>query len=354
MRILVINPGSTSTKLSIFENEKEVFHIKISHTKEELAPFKKISDQFEFRKNIILGFLKKNGYSTKDFDAIGARGGNTHPLESGVYMVNEKMVEDLISLRYGAHASNLGAPLAYALAKDAGLPAFIVDPVIVDEMQPVAKITGLKDIEREARDHPLNQKAAAREAAKELGITYEKGNFIVAHLGGGISVASHKKGRMIDENNALNGDGPFSPERAGDLPNIALVNLCFSGKYTKEEIKKMLAGKGGLVSHLETNSLIEVLDRIKNGDKYAKLIFDAMIYQIAKEIGKHAIVLKGNVDGIVLTGGLANSKELTSAIREYVSFIAPVFVYPGEHEMEAIARGVRLAILGKEKIKEYN
>ena len=354
MKILVINPGSTSTKLSIFNNEKECIHSKIAHSKEELSPYKKVSDQFEFRKEIILNFLKENGYKIKDFDAIGARGGNTHPLESGVYKVNKKMVEDLISLRYGTHASNLGAPLAYALAEKENLPAFIVDPVIVDEMQPIAKITGLKNIEREAKDHPLNQKAAAREAAKELGITYENGNFIVAHLGGGISVASHRKGKMIDENNALNGDGPFSPERAGDLPNIAVVDLCFSGKYTKEEIKKMLAGKGGLVSHLGTNSLIDTLNKIKNGDKYAKLIFDAMVYQIAKEIGKHSVVLKGNVDGIVLTGGLANSEELTSAIREYVSFIAPVFVYPGEHEMEAIARGVRLALLGKEKIKEYS
>ncbi len=353
MRILVINPGSTSTKLSIFEDEKEILKTKIPHSKEELAPFKKISDQFEFRKNIILDFLKKNGYKIEDFDAIGARGGNTHPLESGVYRINEKMVNDLMSLKYGAHASNLGAPLAYALSEKAHIPSFIVDPVIVDEMQPVAKITGLKGIEREARDHPLNQKAAAREAAKEIGITYEKGNFIVAHLGGGISVASHKKGKMIDENNALNGDGPFSPERAGDLPNIAVVNLCFSGKYTKEQIKKMLAGKGGLVSHLGTNSLVEVLKRIEKGDKYAKLIFDAMVYQIAKEIGKHAVVLKGNVDGIVLTGGLANSKELVEQIKDYVSFIAPVFVYPGEHEMEAIARGVRLALKGEEEIKEY-
>ncbi len=354
MRILVINPGSTSTKLSVFKDGKEILSKKIAHSKEELSPYKKISDQFEFRKTLILNFLKRNGYSIKDFDAIGARGGNTHPLESGVYRVNEKMVNDLISLCYGAHASNLGAPLAYAIAEEANLPAFIVDPVIVDEMQDIAKITGLKNIEREARDHPLNQKAAARESAKELGIAYENGNFIVAHLGGGISVASHKKGKMIDENNALNGDGPFSPERAGDLPNIAVINLCFSGKYTKEEIKKMLAGRGGLVSHLNTNSLIDVSNKIKNGDKHAKLIFNAMVYQISKEIGKHSVVLKGNVDGIVLTGGLANSKELTDAIKDYVSFIAPVFIYPGEHEMEAIARGVSRALMGNEKIKEYD
>ncbi len=353
MRILVINPGSTSTKLSIFENGKQIISEKISHSKEELSNFKKISDQFDFRKKIIEDFLKKHGFSISDFDAIGARGGNTHPLESGVYRVNQKMVEDLLSLKYGAHASNLGAPLAFSIASEVGIPAFIVDPVIVDEMQPIAKLTGLKGIMRKAKDHPLNQKAAARIVAEKLGKTYENANFIVAHLGGGISVASHKKGRMIDENNALNGDGPFSPERSGDIPNISLVELCFSGKYTKEEIKKMLAGRGGLVSHLGTNSLIDVLEMIKNGDEYAKLVFDAMIYQIAKEIGKHAAVLKGNVDAIILTGGLARSNELTEGIKEYVSFIAPVFIVPGEHEMEAIERGVRLALLGKEKIKEY-
>ncbi len=353
MRILVINPGSTSTKLSVFEDGKEVLSEKISHSREDLAPFKKISDQFDFRKQIVLNFLKKHGLSPEDFDGIGARGGNTHPLESGVYRVNQKMVEDLLSLKYGAHASNLGAPLAFFIAEQAHIPAFIVDPVIVDEMEKVAKITGLKGIEREARDHPLNQKAAARIVAEKLDLAYERANFIIAHLGGGISVASHRKGRIIDVNNALNGDGPFSPERAGDLPNIALVNLCFSGEYTKDEIKKMLAGNGGLVSHLGTNSLIEVLERIKSGDAYAKLVFDAMVYQIAKEVGKHAAVLKGDVDAIILTGGLAKSKELTDGVKEYISFIAPVFVVPGEHEMEAIERGVRLALLGKEKIKEY-
>ncbi len=354
MKILIINPGSTSTKISIFEDKKEIFKEKIAHSKDEIAKFPHIPDQFEFRKRIVLDALKRAGFNLKDFSAIGARGGNTHPLEAGTYRVNKKMVDDLMKSKYGEHASNLGAPLAYTLAEEVGIPAFIVDAVIVDEMQPIAKITGLKGIEREARDHPLNQKAAAREAAKKLGITYEEGNFIVAHLGGGISIASHRKGKMIDENNALNGDGPFSPERAGDLPNIALVNMCFSGKYTKEEILKFLAGKGGLVSHLGTNSLIKVEEMIENNNKYAKLVFDAMVYQIAKEIGKHSAVLKGKVDAIVLTGGLTHSKKLVNEIKSYVSFIAPIFVYPGEHEMEAIARGVRRVLQGKEKAKEYS
>jgi len=352
MKILVINPGSTSTKISIFEDKKEVYKEKLDHPKEKIAKFSHIPDQFEFRKKIVLNTIKKAGFSLNDFDAIGARGGNMHPLESGTYRVNEKMIEDLMGLQYGEHASNLGAPLAYTLASEVAIPAFIVDPVIVDEMQPIAKVTGLKDIKRKAKDHPLNQKAAAREAAKKLGITYNEGNFIVAHLGGGISVASHRKGRIIDVNDALNGDGPFSPERAGDLPNIAVV--CFSGKYTKEEIKKFLAGKGGLVSHLGTNSLIKVEKMIADGAKYAKLVFDAMVYQIAKEIGKHASVMKGEVDAIVLTGGLAHSEDLTKGIKEYVTFIAPLFVYPGEHEMEAIARGVRKVLEGKEQAKEYS
>lgn len=353
MKILVINPGSTSTKISIFEDEKEVFSKSIGHPSEDLAVFKKISDQLEFRKQALFQTLEEAGYRVRDFDVVGARGGNSHPLESGLYRVNEKLVEDLLSLKYGAHASNLGAPLAYEVVKITGVPAYIVDPVIVDEMEPIARITGIKGIEREARDHPLNQKAAAREAAKLLNKKYEDCNFVVAHLGGGISVAAHRKGRMIDENNALNGDGPFSPERAGDVPNIALVNLCLSGQYTREQILKMLAGKGGLVSHLGTNSLIGVEKMIDEGNKNAELIFNAMIYQISKDIGKQAIVLKGQVDGIVLTGGLAYSERLVSSVKDYVSFIAPVFVYPGEHEMEAITAGILRVYRNEEKEKEY-
>lgn len=353
MRILVINPGSTSTKISIFEDEEEVFSRNITHTKEEIAPFEKISDQLEFRKEVLLKTLKEAGFSISNFDAIGARGGNTHPLESGTYIVNEEMVEDLLSLRFGAHASNLGAPLAYELAKGLNIPAYTVDPVIVDEMEPIAKICGIKGIEREAKDHPLNQKAAARDAAKSLGKKYEECNFIVSHLGGGISVSAHRRGKMIDENNCLNGDGPFSPERSGDIPNIALVNMCFSGKYTKEEILKLLSGCGGLVSHLGTNSLIEVEKKIDEGNEYAKLIYNAMIYQIAKEIGKQAAVLKGDVNAIVLTGGLAYSKRLVEGIKGYVSFIAPILVFPGEHEMEAIAKGILRVYRGEEMAKEY-
>ncbi len=353
MKILVINPGSTSTKISVFDEEKEIFSKNIAHSREELAPFSKISDQLDFRKEIVLSTLKETGFKIEDFNAVAARGGNTHPLESGVYRVNEKMVEDLLSLQYGAHPSNLAAPIAFEIAKSIGIPSYTVDPVIVDEMEPVAKICGIKGIRREAKDHPLNQKAAAREAAKSLNKKYEECNFIVAHLGGGISCASHRKGRIIDVNNALNGDGPFSPERAGNIPNIAIVDICLSGKYTKDEILKMLAGAGGIVSHLGTNSLVKVEKKIEQGDNYAKLVFESMCYQIAKEIGMHAAVLKGKVDGIVLTGGLANSERLVDTIKDYVSFIAPIFVYAGEHEMEALAKGVLRVERGEEVEKKY-
>lgn len=354
MKILVINPGSTSTKIAVYEDEKELFSKSIEHSKEELAPFKKISDQLEFRKETILKTLKEANFDLKDFACISSRGGNIHPVSSGTYIVNEKMVEDMLSLRYGAHPSNLGAPIAFELSKQYGIPAFIVDPVVVDEMEPVYKITGLKGILRQAKDHPLNQKAVAREVAKKLNRRYEECNFVVAHLGGGISVAAHRKGRIIDVNNALNGDGPFSPERAGDLPNVSLVEMCFSQQYTKEEILKMLAGNGGFMSHLQTNSLKEVLKKIEEGDEYAKLVFDAMVLQISKWIGIMSVSLKGQVDGIILTGGMAHSTQLVEGIKEYVSFIAPIYVVAGEFEMKALMEGALRVLRGEEEPKTYD
>lgn len=353
MKILVINPGSTSTKIAVYDMDKELFSKSIEHSKEELAPFKKISDQLEFRKETILKALKEAGFDLSEFACISARGGNIHPVPSGTYIVNEKMVQDMLSLKYGAHPSNLGAPIAYELARQYNIPAFIVDPVVVDEMEMVNKITGLKGILRQAKDHPLNQKAVSREVAKSLGKKYEECNFVVAHLGGGISVAAHRKGRIIDVNNALNGDGPFSPERAGDLPNVSVVEMCFSGNYTKEEILKMLAGNGGFVSHLGTNSLKEVLSRIEQGDEYAKLVYDAMVLQISKWIGIMAVVLKGEVDGVILTGGMAKSEKLVNDIKEYVKFIAPVYTVPGEFEMKALMEGALRVLKGEEEAKTY-
>ena len=353
MRILVINPGSTSTKIAVFDDEKEIFLKSIEHSKEELAQFKKISDQLEFRKETILKALKEANFDISTFDAISSRGGNIHPVPSGTYLVNEKMVDDMISLRYGAHPSNLGAPIAFELSNQYGIPAFIVDPVVVDEMEMVNKITGIRGILRQAKDHPLNQKAVAREVAKKLGKKYEECNFIVAHLGGGISVGAHRQGKIVDVNNCLHGDGPLTPERAGDIPNISLVEMCFSGNYTKDEIVNILAGKGGFVSHLGTNSLKEVLKRISEGDDYAKLVYDAMILQISKWIGIMAVVLKGDIDGIILTGGMANSENVVKDITGYVKFLAPIFVVAGEFEMKALMEGALRVLRGEEKPKEY-
>ena len=353
MKILVINPGSTSTKIAVFDDESSVLEKTIRHSSEELKDFKNIIEQYDFRVKVIENVLKENGFKLEDFDAFVGRGGLLHPIESGTYRVNEAMLEDLKECKYGEHASNLGAIIAYNLATKVNKPAYIVDPVVVDEMEPLARYSGLKGIERKSIWHALNQKAVARRAAKDLHKKYDEVNLIVVHLGGGISVAAHKKGRTVDVNNALNGDGPFAPERAGGLPTISLVDLCMSGKYTYEEMKKLLAGKGGLVSHLGTNNAIEVEERIEKGDEYAKLVYEAMAYQVAKTVGEMAAVLKGEVDAIILTGGLAHSKMLTEWIKERTSFIAPVLLYPGEDEMRALAEGALRVLKGEEKEKIY-
>jgi butyrate kinase (EC 2.7.2.7) len=353
MKILVINPGSTSTKIAVFDDESSVLEKTIRHSSEELKDFKNIIEQYDFRVKVIENVLKENGFKLEDFDAFVGRGGLLDPIESGTYRVNEAMLEDLKECKYGEHASNLGAIIAYNLATKVNKPAYIVDPVVVDEMEPLARYSGLKGIERKSIWHALNQKAVARRAAKDLHKKYDEVNLIVVHLGGGISVAAHKKGRTVDVNNALNGDGPFAPERAGGLPTISLVDLCMSGKYTYEEMKKLLAGKGGLVSHLGTNNAIEVEERIEKGDEYAKLVYEAMAYQVAKTVGEMAAVLKGEVDAIILTGGLARSKMLTEWIKERTSFIAPVLLYPGEDEMRALAEGALRVLKGEEKEKIY-
>ena len=353
MKILVINPGSTSTKIAVFDGENSIFEKTIRHNSGDITNYSKIVDQFEFRVNLILKELEANNFNISDFNAISARGGLLHPIESGTYRVNDSMVKDLLESRYGEHASNLGAIIAKNLSDKYGIPAFIVDPVVVDEMKPIAKYSGLKGVERKPRWHALNQKAIARLVASDLGKKYEELNLIIAHLGGGISVAAHEKGKVVDVNNALNGDGPFAPERAGGLPIVSLLDLCFSHKYTYEEMLKMLSGKGGLVSHLGTNSAMEVEEMINNGDAYAKLVYEAMAYQVAKSIGELSTVLSGNVDAIVLTGGLAKSEMLTNWVKERVLFISRVLIYPGEDEMKALALGVLRVIEGKEEAKSY-
>ncbi|MGQ9844872.1 MAG: butyrate kinase [Caldisericia bacterium] len=352
-KILVINPGSTSTKIGLFEDEKPLFIEILRHDSETIKKYKKIFDQYDFRREIILNFLKNKNIILDSLSCVVGRGGLIKPVESGTYIVNEKMVEDLKESKRGEHASNLGAILAYEIAKPLNIPAFIVDPVVVDEMDEVAKISGLKGIERKSIFHALNQKAVARRAAKDLGKKYEEANLIVVHLGGGISIGAHKEGKVVDVNNALNGDGPFAPERAGGLPTQDLVDLCFSGKYTLDEMKRKLAGDGGFVSHLGTNDAKEVEKRIENGDNYARLVFEAMAYQISKTIGEMAAVLKGKIDAIVITGGIAYSKMLIELIKERVSFLGRILIYPGEDEMEALKEGALRVLRKEEKAKIY-
>ena len=352
-RILVINPGSTSTKIALFNNEEPIFSVNISHPAEELAKFSKIIEQYDFRKEIILKELEKRGEKVELLSAVVARGGLLRPIPSGTYVVTEKMLEDLRAGINGEHASNLGALIADAIARPLGIPAYIVDPVVVDEMEPIAKVTGLPFIKRKSILHALNQKRIARIAAKDLGKKYEEANLIVVHLGGGISVGAHKKGKIVDVNNALNGDGPIAPERAGSLPAWQLVELCFSGQYTKDEIKKLLAGKGGVIAYLGTNDMRVAEEMVNKGDKKARFIMEAMAYTVAKWIGMMAAVLEGNVDAIVLTGGLAYYKDFVSWVERRVKFIAPVVVYPGGDEMRALAEGALRVLRGEEVAKIY-
>ena len=352
-RLLIINPGSTSTKIAVFDDEKSIFEETLRHSVQEISSFNKIYDQYEFRKNIIVNVLEKNNISIETLDGVVGRGGLLKPIEGGTYEVNDTMLEDLKVGYLGEHASNLGGIIAYEIAKEIGKKSFIVDPVVVDEMEEVARVSGLKEIERKSIFHALNQKAVARRHANKIGRKYEELNLIVAHLGGGVSVGAHEKGRVIDVANALDGEGPFATERSGSLPVGDLVKLCYSGKYSLDEMKKMIKGNGGIVSYLNTNDAREVGQRIKNGDKYAELIYNAMAYQVAKEIGSCAAVLKGKVDGILITGGIAYDKEFTSWIEERVKFICDVTVYPGEDELMALAEGGLRVLRGEEEAKLY-
>ena len=354
MKQLIINPGSTSTKIAVYKDETMIFEKTIRHTNEELQPYNKVADQFQFRKELIISELTENNMPLNELDAVVGRGGLLKPIEGGTYAVNDRLIEDLKLNVKGEHASNLGALLARSIADEVNIPSFIVDPVVVDEMEDVARISGHPDFERASIWHALNQKAVARRAAEErFGKKYEEMNFVVAHLGGGISVGAHKKGRVIDVNNALNGEGPFSPERSGSLPNGQLVKMCFSGNYSEAEINKMIAGKGGISAHLGTNNAKEVSDRAKAGDEKAKLIYSAMAYQVAKAIGENAVVLDGNVDAILITGGIAYDKSFVQMIEGKVKFIAEVISYPGEDELLALVQGGLRVLNGVEQAKEY-
>lgn len=350
--VLAINPGSTSTKVAIYQGKEKVILKKIEHKASELEKFDKITDQYEYRLKLIMDWLEEEGIKTSSLVAVVGRGGLLRPMPGGTYLVTDKMIEDLKVGIQGEHASNLGGMLAKGIADKEGIKAYIVDPVAVDEFDDIARISGMPEITRRSLLHALNIKAVSHRAAEELGEKLENLNLIVAHLGGGISVAPVKKGKIVDVNNA-NEMGPFSPERTGGLPVGDLIKMCYSGKYTYKEIKTKIKGKGGLVGYLGTNDAKEVVEMIKNGDKKAKLVFDAMAYQIGKEIGAMATVLEGKVDRIILTGGLAYSDLLTDYIKNMVSFIAPVIIYPGEDEMEALNSGVLRVLSGQEKEKVY-
>ncbi|MCR2043330.1 butyrate kinase [Anaerosalibacter massiliensis] len=352
-RLLAINPGSTSTKIAVFDNEEAIFEETLRHSTEELSKYDKVYDQYKFRKDIILNVLNKNNIEIESLDAIVGRGGLLNPIEGGTYVVDDKMLKDLEIGVLGEHASNLGGIIANEIAIMINKPSYIVDPVVVDEMEDIARISGMPEIERKSIVHALNQKAVARRHAKLQNKNYEDMNLIVAHLGGGISVAPHRKGRIIDVNNALDGEGPFSPERSGGLPVGDLIKLCYSGKYTEDEMKKKIKGNGGLVSYLNTNDAREVGKMIEEGNKKAELIYNAMAYQISKEIGSCAAVLKGEVDGIILTGGIAYDKIFTKWIEERVDFISKIYIYPGEDELMALAEGGLRVLRGEEKAKEY-
>lgn len=353
-RILVINPGSTSTKLAIFEDRHSVAAETVSHDAAAIAQYATLMDQLSMRLGIVKDFAVRNGSPLSDLSAIACRGGMLHPLASGTYAVNGQMVDELRNRPVGIHASNLAACIGLALSEESGVPSYVVDPVVVDELHPLARLSGLKGIERVSIFHALNQKAVARQLAQDLGKSYEELNLIVVHLGGGISVGAHERGRVIDVNNALNGDGPFAPERAGSLPAIGLVKLCFSGTYSQQEVMKLLAGKGGLVSHLGTNNARTVEQMISAGDEYARLVYEAMAYTVAKTVGEMATVLKGKVDAIILTGGMAHSELLVGQIAQRVQFIAPVKVYPGEDEMRALALGVLRVLDGTVPARTYS
>jgi butyrate kinase len=353
--LLIINPGSTSTKFALYEEDTSIFELTLAHSAEDLADFKKITDQFHFRRDLIIWELGYRNTDLKRIAAVIGRGGLVKPIESGIYEVNDKMIADLNIGILGQHASNLGGLIAHDIA--VSLPnakAYIVDPVVVDELQPVARISGHPEIERVSIFHALNQKAMARAYASSVNKKYEDLNLIVVHLGGGISVGAHRKGKVVDVNNALHGEGPFSPERSGTLPAGQLTDLCFSGKYTHDEVKSMITGKGGMVAYLGTNNYKDVCKMVDEGNQKAALIRDAESYQIAKEIGSMAAVLAGKIDAIIFTGGMAFNEYLVNQIKSMIHFLAPVVVYPGEDEIKSLAFNGLLALNGKIEVKTYS
>lgn len=351
--VLIINPGSTSTKVGIFSGGTMKVNASVKHDDAELRKFATVWDQYDYRKNSILGVLNDNGLTMEKIDVISCRGGNTKPLPGGIYKICPKMIADMKTGIYGGHAVNVGCLVAYDLGVKFNIPVLTADTPMTDELCKSARYTGIPQLIRQSSFHALNQKATARKIASELGKEYDEVNLIVTHLGGGISVGAHRKGNIIDVNNALDGDGPFSPERAGSLPAGDLVKLCFSGDFGKAEVLKLLTGNGGLFAYLGTTNVLEIEKRIVAGDQEAAEIFEAMIYQVAKEIGACAAVLEGKVDAIALTGSLVYSQRLLDSLKKKISFIAPVYLNPGENEMEALADAAMRYINNIEELSIY-
>lgn len=351
MQILAVNPGSTSTKIALYEDEQEVVVKVLDHPIETMEKFEKTVDQYQFRKETVIGFLNETGFNIKNLDAVVGRGGMLPPVKSGAYKVNELMVDRLKNRPIIEHASNLGALIAYEIANSINKPAFIYDSVKVDELNDIARISGMPLLPRVSTSHVLNSRAMAMKLAKKYNKNYIDMNFIVAHMGGGVSLNVQEKGRMVDV--IPDDEGPFSPERSGRVQQRALVDLCFLGKYTKKEINKMQSGNGGLKAYLGTVDAREVEKMINGGNEEAKLVYEAMAYQISKGIGELATVVKGKIDAIILTGGIAYSKMMTGWIKERVEFIAPVEIMPGENEMESLAYGILRVLRGEEEPREY-
>lgn len=350
--VLVINPGSTSTKIAIYQGLNPLVELSLQHSTEDLANFQTVFDQYEWRRDIILKTLAENNIDINSLSAVIGRGGLLSPLESGVYEVNERMIEELRGCT-PQHASNLGAILASEIASMCQVKAYIADPIVVDERLEEAKVTGIKEIRNRSIWHALNQKATARRYADEIGRRYEDMNLVVVHMGGGISIAAHRKGRVIDCNNALDGEGPIAPERAGTIPAGALIDLCYSGKYSHAEARALIVGKGGLVALTGSSSMIEIPKRAAEGDKEAQLALDTMIYGVVKHIGQMAAVLRGDVDAILFTGGIAHSTLVTDRISDYCRFIAPIEIYPGENELQSLAMNALRVLTSQMEAKTY-
>lgn len=352
-KIFTLSPGSTSTKLAVFDGEERLFKANVQHDPAKLKTFARVSEQKPYRVETILSELKANNIDIRDMDAFAAYSGGLVSTPGGIFPVNDKILDDCTSGRLMEHPAILGAQIIAAFAEETEKPAFLVNPPDVDEFDDVARVTGIKGIYRESHVHVLNQKETAMRAAKELGKKYEECNFVVCHVGGGLSITAQKQGRIVDANDVLNGEGPMAPNRSGYVPLMPVVKMCYSGEYTLQQMKEKISKTGGLVSLLGTDNMLEIKERIEKGDQWASLVYENFAYQLAKYIGSYACVMEGKVDAIVMTGGVSNDEQFIRSVKKYAGWIAPFIVYGGDFEMEALASGAIRALSGEEETKEY-